>query len=436
MDAVSGPVIGAVIGALVGALIAGSAVAVILNRKHAAKQQALEASLAEAEKSKSDAEKAATEARVRLEETEKSHALRLQELKEAREELTHVFRSVGAQALESNNAQFLQLAQQRFATLEESAKKELEQREEKIQLLVEPMQKHLDALEDARKTAYERLNQQLEILNKETGNLSRSMRDFRQRGKWGELSLERAFEAAGLRLGVDYFKQVILPGDDGRQIPDYVVQIPGGKKMIVDVKTPYDRYDEALGATDVDEQNRLFKEHARVVRGHIKTLRDKDYPRRIPEAMPFVVMFLPLESMLAEAMKQDVSLVDHGMEQRVAIATPTTIVAMLSAIAYAWQQEEFAKNCLQIQQEARKLYEGLATAIEKVNAVSRRLNSTITAQNELVSYFDNTVHRTAAKVRDLRGGTNKALAEVETVPTPAALSSRSEGTLPLPGVDD
>ena len=346
--------------------------------------------------------------------------------------LETTFNTLSSEALRKNNATFLEYAQEVFGKEQLKAKGELDKKEQTIDTMVKPikelMEKSSESLrlmEEERKSSFALLAQNLASLNKETSKLSTSMKDHTQRGKWGELSLERAFEIAGLVEGRDFEKQQVFKTDDGRQIPDYIVRLRGDLHMVVDVKTPYDRYDEAVNLEDPGARSTMFLEHARLVRSHINALSKKDYSRHLPGASPFVVMFLPLESMLSEALKSDPSLIDHGMKARIAIATPTTIIAMLTTIAYAWTQEQFAQNAVKIQDESRKLFDALVGLMTRIDKVSDRINSLVQAQNDVTRFADNTVHRAATRIKELKGGSDKEVPELEPITNQAAFSNRS-----------
>ncbi len=406
-----------------------------------AKEAKFQALMGELGKERTDREKLQTQADADKLHLEREIAL----IKDLKTKLTEEFNALSSDALRKNNATFLEYAKQVFEKEQQQAKGELDKKEKTIDTMVAPikelMEKSSEALrlmELERKSSFEVIADKLTTLNRETSKLSTSMKDHSQRGKWGELSLERAFEIAGLLEGRDFERQQVFKTDDGRQIPDYIVRLRGDLKMIVDVKTPYDRYDEAVNTEDPDARGLMFLEHARLVRAHISALSKKDYTRHLSGDSPFVVMFLPMESMLSEALKSDPSLIDFGMKSRIAIATPTTIIAMLTTIAYAWTQEKFTQNALKIQDESRKLFDALVGLMTRIDTVSDRLNSAVKAQNDLTKYADHTVHRAATRIKELKGSTDRELKELEPITAQAAMSIKGQVTqaLVLPNLVD
>ena len=348
--------------------------------------------------------------------------------------LTGAFATLSREALAKNNEQFLALADTRLGEARTAAQGDLAQRQQAIEELLAPLgetltryERGIQQMEAERKGAYASLSERVaalhlghERLAKETRNLVTALRAPHTRGRWGEMTLRRAVEAAGMLEHCDFEEQKTVAGDDGSVRPDMVVNLPGGGRVVIDAKVPLDAFLQFTEADDDDARQALLGKHAKQLRTHVDQLAKKEYWRleRSPE---FVVAFIPGEPLLAAALDADPALQDHALDKRVILATPNTLVAALRTIALSWQQETLAENAREVKGLGTELYERLRTWTGHMQALQKSLGASVDAYNRAVGSLESRVLVTARKFPTLGVvGSERAeiteLSPIETAP--------------------
>lgn len=347
------------------------------------------------------------------------------------------FGSLAGEALSRNNEAFVALAEARLATARTAADGELAQRQQAIDGIVAPLRESLErvqhqlaAVEKDRAGSYSALLEQVatmrqtsEQLRTETAQLVTALRAPQVRGRWGELQLERALEAAGMTEHVDYVTQVSAPGPDGPVRPDLVVRLVGGKNVVVDAKVAFSGYLEAMEARDEATRNARLKAHARHLREHIDALAAKAYWQRFTPTPEFVVCFVPADAFLDAALREDPSLMERAFERDVVLATPSTLVALLRTIAYTWRQEALTANAQQVHLLGRELYQRLSTMGRHVDKLGRAITTTVTSYNQAVATLEGRVLVTARRMSDL-----KVVAPAEELIAPIQVTESARAT--------
>ncbi len=354
---------------------------------------------------------------------------KLQLLEDNRRRLENSFQALSAQALEANNRSFIHLAKSSLETLHKENQGDLAQRQQAIDQLVQPLKESLlkvddkiEQLERARSNAYGRLDQQLQTLlvsqhklEAETGNLVRALRAPAVRGRWGEIQLRKVVEMAGMVNYCDFVEQETADG--GRLRPDMVIKLPNGRNIIVDSKAPLEAYLNALESDDEEERNTLLAQHARQIRDHVNKLAGKNYWQQFQPTPEFVVLFLPAETFFSAALAKDPGLIEAGVDQKVLLATPTTLIALLRSVAYGWRQEKLTENAEAISQLGREMYDRLATMQQHFLTLGKNLERAVDSYNRGIASLDSRVMVSARKFKDLGAGTTKEIEDANQIDT-------------------
>lgn len=360
-----------------------------------------------------------------LEQERKSAA----EIQQESERLRSEFEALAAKALRDNNESFLTLARETLAKQQAEARGELEKRQQAVGELVAPLGKSLDKvnaeiglMEKARAEAYGKLIAQIESLagtqdklQAETGNLVRALRRPSVRGQWGEMQLRRVVEMAGMLDRVDFVEQDSSEGEGGRLRPDMIVHLPGGTQVVVDAKTPLEAYLNALDAEDEDTRQACLADHARQLRDHIRKLSARAYQEQYTRSPEFTVMFLPSESIFYAALEKDATLIEAGVDQKVLLATPTTLIALLRTVHYGWQQEALAENAERISALGKELYERIRVLAEHFENLGKKISGTVEAYNQAVGTLERRVLPQARRFPELGLSVKKEIPVLDAV---------------------
>ncbi len=337
------------------------------------------------------------------------------------------FSDLANKSLKSNSENFLRLAEQNLGAHQERAKRELGDREQAVENLVKPIrdalqqsQAQIAALEKSRSEAYGGIKSQLETmqinqksLTQETQNLVNALRRPEVRGRWGEITLRRLVELAGMVEHCDFQEQVHTTSDEKTIRPDMIVRMPDQRELVVDVKTPLDAYLEAIEATDDAQHKLALERHTRNVRDHIRKLASKTYWEQFSKSPEFVILFIPGDQFLSAALNEDPDLIEYALSQQIILATPTSFVALLKAVAYGWRQLALADNAEEIRRLAEDLYGRLTTFAGHMNKVGKQLASSVENYNRAVGSLERKVLPGARKFVELGIRPKKEIEQVE-----------------------
>lgn len=394
----------------------------------------LRAQLTESGSARATAEARQAAAENLLAEQRTLHEKAIQEAKESQAkalaDLRDAFKALSADALKQTAPEFLRLAEQSFGKFQETAKGDLEKRQESIKTLVEPLkqqlesyQKRLQQSEAAQSSTLGEVKKQLDLLSQQSQSLANETQQFRMvlksnqaRGRWGEETLRRVVEAAGMSAHCDFSEQA----QTGESKPDLIVRLPGERLIIVDAKVPDLDFLNALEAADPVKRAESLLAHAAKLKTTIKALADRDYPRQFPNALDYVVLFVPAESLFSAALEGDHDLIIWAAEKRILMATPASLIALLRSVAVSWQQHAQTENAAAIAEAAQELFTRVCKFTEHFEKIRAGLDRANTAYNDAVGSYERMVRPAGERIQKLRAETSgKELAEV--VPLEPAL---------------
>ncbi len=372
---------------------------------------------------------------------DKLHEERLQMLDESHDQLYNAFASLSQQALKTNSDQFLQLAQETLARFHSSAQIDLEYRKEAVDNLIKPIQEALEKttqqvhkIEQERRKSFSTLTEQLKTiandqasLRQETRKLVTALRRPEVRGQWGEISLKRIAELAGMVEYCDFIEQVHQNGKDRTIRPDMVVNMPNKRQLIIDAKTPMDAYLDAASTEDETEQKLQLIRHAKIVRNHMRALASKRYWEQFTKAPDFVILFIPGDQFLSAALEYDKSLLADSLAERVILSTPSSLVALLRAVAFGWKQESLAENAEKIRELGEELYKRVAIYSEHMGRLGKSLSSSVEYYNKAIGSLERSVLPSARRFTELGLQAKKTIVKtdmIENVPRIPVTSSK------------
>lgn len=414
------------IGFLISGLIIGGIVAWLIASSRAKSSEAVNNELRQQIQKKDDdlnqtrkeldsERQSRVEAMTRLEESQKNLEEQKTLLEVMKKEMSDTFNALSKAALESSNESFLTLASERLGKIVEETKGKLGEHQTAMDGMIKPLsdtlkryEDQIKVMEDSRHKAYGSLEEQLrtlasthETLQKETSNLVSALRKPQVRGRWGEMQLRRVAELSGMSMHCDFTEQQSVDTEKGKIRPDMIVHLPMDREIVVDSKVSLEACLDAASAQTEEERKTKMEKHAQQVRAHMNKLASKEYWSQLNKSPEFVVLFIPGESFLSSAMEMDNTIIEDGIEKRVIIATPTTFIALLRAIAYGWRQEQVTKNAQVISELGRQLYERMNTLVQHLENVGSGLDKAIGAYNKAVGSMESRVLPSVRKFKEL-----------------------------------
>ena len=372
-----------------------------------------------------------TELSTRLEIEQLNNNEKIEALEKARTQLSDTFTALSSKALKNNNEEFLKLARENLKQYQSQAVNELDKKEKAIEHLLNPIKESLSkteeqirGIEKERKESYGALHKHLEsmaqtqsTLQDETRKLVTALRRPEVRGQWGEMTLKRLAELAGMVEHCDFYEQEHVQTDEGALRPDMIVRMPDGREIVVDVKTPLDAYISAIEAVDDSERQIHLKRHTQNVKQRINELADKAYWKQFKNAPDFVVLFIPGDQFLSAALDQEPAILENALARQVILATPTSFVALLRAVGYGWRQEQLAENAEHIKTVGEELYGRLQTFTEHLQKVGRSLDTGLKHYNSAVGSFDSRVLPSARKFNEMGIAADKKISQPNQIET-------------------
>jgi len=355
------------------------------------------------------------EALTRLEESQKNLEEQKSLLETMKTEMTDTFNALSSAALKSSSEDFLRLASEHLGKVVADTKGKLGEHQVAMDGMIKPLhemlkryEEQIRAIEETRHKAYGSLEEQLralatthETLQKETSNLVSALRKPQVRGRWGEMQLRRVAELSGMSMHCDFTEQQSMDTEKGRIRPDMIVHLPMDREIVVDAKVSLEAYLDAFSGTTEDERKAKMEKHAQQVRAHMNRLASKEYWSQFKQSPEFVVLFIPGESFLSSALEMDNTLIEDGIQKKVIIATPTTFIALLRAIAYGWRQEQVTKNAQEISILGRELYERMSTLVKHFDEIGSAIEKAMGAYNKVIGSMELRVLPSVRKFKEL-----------------------------------
>ncbi|MBK7134397.1 MAG: DNA recombination protein RmuC [Bacteroidales bacterium] len=362
-------------------------------------------------------------------------------LEEVRKAMVDTFKSAASDALTQNNKQFLDLAKTQLETQVKGAEGDLDKRKTAIEEMLKPVKESIDSykkrIEELEKGSEKTFGQVTEMLSniqatntslqKETTALVNALRNPRVRGKWGEIGLKRVVEFSGLSAHCDFYEQVYSEGEDSVLKPDMIINLPGNSHVVVDSKLPLDAYLQALETDDETSRNILFAKHAKDLRDHINKLSKKQYWSQFENTPDFVVLYMEVESALNVALMTDKTLLQDAMNNKIILATPTTLIVVLKSVAMSWQQHTITENALLIMDAATELHGRLSVFAEHFDKVGSGLKSALKGFNDAIGSWEGRVLPAGRKLEQLKATDNKSiLPDLEIIDRPVRELKKSD----------
>ena len=355
---------------------------------------------------------------------------KLKLLEEARDSLKDSFKALSADALSKNNESFIKLAEENLKKHQQSAKDDLEKRQQAITKTVEPVSQTLKAFSDrvnkieerriesegGIKKELQKLSEMHLRLDQSTSSLVQALRAPQVRGQWGEMHLRRTVEMAGMINYCDFEEQSSVETEEGqRQRPDMLIRLPNERRVVVDSKVPIAAYLDALETDSTEVQSERMQAHARHLRTHIKDLSTKAYWSQFENAPEFVVLFVPNEAIFSAALEEDPSLIELGVENKVILATPTTLIALLKAVAYGWQQEAITREAKEIASLGKEIYDRLSVVIGHFVKLGKSIDQSVGNYNKAMNSVDSRLMVTARKFESLESASSEQLPDINQI---------------------